>query len=164
MFPDEISDDERFRLRTLEAVEGYATLEMWDFAWEEISQLSHDDLLRPEVQEMTLALLMRQSRWKEAILVGRTLCRECPDLPQAFLHTAFCLHENGETPEALKTLRSGPNSLQQDALFHYNSACYLAVMGYDNEAREALRTAFALDDKLRENARTDKDLQSLWRH
>lgn len=161
MLPDEYSDEELHRRQALTAAEGYAQLDLYDFAWEEISSLPPHDLSRPEVQEVILALLMRQSRWAEAIAVGKSLCRECPDLPQAFIHTAYCLHETGQTMEALSLLRSGPNSLQQDGTYHYNCACYLAVLGYGDEARELLRIAFALDDTLRENARTDPDLRSL---
>lgn len=161
MLPDEISEDEWMRRRVLLAAEGYAELSLWQFAWEELQGLPARDQTRPEVQEAMLALLIKQDRWEEAILLGKELCRQCPDLPAAFVHTAFCQHELGQTMDALKTLRSGPNSLQQDALYHYNCACYLAVLGYADEARDLLRTAFALDDSLQENARTDPDLASL---
>jgi tetratricopeptide (TPR) repeat protein len=161
MLPDEISADDWFRRKIANAVEGYADLELWDCAWEELERLNEAERDLPEMQEVKLALLMRQKRWPEAIQVGRELCRIEPDLPMPFIHTAFCLHELGETWEALQMLRRGPNCLQQDALFHYNSACYLAVLGFDDEAREQLRTAFALDDSLQENARTDPDLKNL---
>jgi tetratricopeptide (TPR) repeat protein len=161
MLPDEISDDEWTRRRVLLAAEGYAELSMWHFAWEELQGLPLKDQARPEVREAALALLIKQERWLEAIDLGRELCRQCPDLPAAFIHTAFCQHELGRTMEALKTLRSGPNSLQQDGLYHYNCACYLAVLGYADEARDLLRAAFALDESLQENARTDPDLQIL---
>ncbi len=161
MLPDEISEDEWLRRRVMLAAEGYAELNLWEFAWEELQGLPLRDQERPEVREACLALLMKQARWEEAIALGQLLCRQCPDLPAAFIHTAFCYHETGMTMEALKTLRSGPNSLQQEGLYHYNCACYLAVLGHADEARDLLRTAFALDDSLQENARTDPDLQSL---
>ena len=161
MLPDELTDDETARLRALRAVEGYAELGLHDFAWEELAPYMRQASRWIDVQETVLNLLMREKRWAEAIVVGQTLCRTCPDLPHPIIHTAFSLHETKHTLEALKTLRNGPQSLQQDALYHYNSACYLAVLGHDDEAREALRTAFALDESLQENARIDPDLATL---
>lgn len=160
MLPDELSDEDLARHRALQAVEGYAHLELYDFAWAELAPYLAGET-RSEVQETVMALLMRQQRWAEAITVGEALCRVCPDLPHPFIHTAFCHHEMHETLQALKTLRSGPQCLQQEGIYHYNSACYLAVLGHENDAREALRTAFALDESLQENARTDPDLANL---
>ena len=161
MLPDEITDDETVRQRALRAVEGYAELGLHDFAWEELAPFMHQAARRIDVQETILNLLMREKRWVEAIETGQTLCRNCPDLPHPFIHTAFCLHETKRTLEALKMLRSGPQSLQQDAIYHYNCACYLAVLGHDDDARAALHTAFALDEALQENARIDPDLATL---
>ena len=161
MLPDELTDDETARQRALRAVEGYAELGLYDFAWAELAPFLRRPQRGIDVQEINLNLLMREKRWMEAIEAGHTLCRNCPDLPHPFIHTAFCLHETRRTLEALKTLRSGPQSLQQDAIFHYNCACYLAVLGHDDEARESLRTAFALDESLQENARVDPDLATL---
>lgn len=161
MLPDEYTNAERARLQILQAVEGYAELKMWECAWEELLQLSPPEMERLEVQEIKLMLLMRESRWTEATALGQMLCQQYPDRPQLFIHTAFCLHESSMTEDALRTLRAGPNSLQQVAVYHYNCACYLAVLGHPDDAREMLRTAFALDEALHENARTDPDLKSL---
>lgn len=163
MFPDELSQQDLLRRQVMLAMEGYAELEIYDLAWEELTRLAPQDQEHPDVQEMVLALLMKESRWAEAVKVGKMLCHDCPDQPQPFIHTAFCLHEMGETALALKMLRHGPHVLQQQALYHYNCACYLAVLGHELEAREMLRKAFALDPKLQDEARTDPDLASLRR-
>jgi Flp pilus assembly protein TadD len=104
---------------------------------------------------------MRQENWDQATREGLKLQHLCPDEPGPFLQTAYCLHEMGQTEEALHMLGRGPACLQAVALFHYNSACYLAVLGRVSEAKGNLAIALALDGELEENARTDPDLTNL---
>lgn len=161
MISDGFSDDDLERLQVLQALEGYADLGLLDLAWAELKRLrqAHPDGL--EVIEAELLLLMREQRWTEAFVTGRRLCNEAPDRPWGFIHTAYCLHEAGATAEALRTLRSGPEALQEEALFHYNLGCYLAVLGDTEAALEALVAAFALYESLERTARTDPDLAAL---
>ena len=89
--------------------------------------------------------------------------RDTPAHEQAhgWLQAAFCLHELGRTREALDKLVSGPRGLREVALFHYNCACYLTVLGQLRDAMAALRRAFEMDASYRDNARTDPDLVPL---
>ena len=161
MNPDEYSDGERKRQVLLRAVEGYADLGLFEMAWEEFRRLEEPQRNCAEVMEVELVLYMRENRWAEAVAAGRRLCNEAPDRPGAFILTAYCLHESGATDEALRTLRGGPEVLQQEALFHYNCACYLAVLGDLAAARKALVAAFALDENLEQFALQDPDLAAL---
>jgi hypothetical protein len=56
---------------------------------------------------------------------------------------------------------TGPSSLIEDPLFHYNIACYHAVLGERKRARSHLRRAFSMDESLRGRAREDEDLAAL---
>ena len=161
MLPDEYSPDELLRHHVLRAVEGYLELGMVDAAAEELDAVNPHHSPHPEVREVLLSLQMRQEKWAAAVTTGRLLCRECPDEALPFIQTAYCLHELGETGEALRTLRQGPETLQEDAVYHYNAACYLAVLGHMKEAKSSLQTAMALDESLREYADTDPDLAAL---
>jgi tetratricopeptide (TPR) repeat protein len=156
--PDPTRDE---RQRILLAMEGYADLGLPDMAWEEYACLSEQDRQRPEVREMELCLHIRVRHWEGAIPLGLTLCETMPGRPAVFIHTAFALHEAGRTPEARALLDSAPAALHGDPLYHYNMACYLAVLGHLREAEPLLRKALQMDGKLRRHARTDPDLKDL---
>jgi tetratricopeptide (TPR) repeat protein len=161
MLPDEYTPDELQRREHIRVAEGYAELGMFPSAWDELAFIPGSLREDPDVWDFELTLLMREHRWHDALAKGAKLCRECPDAPRGFLHVAYCMHELGNTPEALRTLRQGPESLQEMAVYHYNMGCYLAVMGETGQAREFLQTAFAMDDALKESAKCDPDLASI---
>lgn len=150
--------------KNLLAIQGYAELGMYQDALAELDTLP--DLLRehPQVLEMRLLVLMQQQAWRKALAVSKQLCRAAPQAPIAFIHAAFCLHELGRTDEAKLTLINGPDTLQQDPTFHYNLACYECVLGELESARLHLERSFFLDQKFREFAKTDPDLNPLREH
>jgi len=117
--------------------------------------------LRPEALRLRLLAEMALDRWNAAADTARLLCLKVPETPEFFLQAAFCLHETGDTLAARDWLLRGPKALIKDPLFHYNMACYLAVLGEHKRARTHLRRAFSLDGSLREAARKDSDLAVL---
>lgn len=149
------------RIRT--EIEGYLELGMPEMAAGELEALAPAIFGHPLILEARLALLMHTRRWPEAVETGLTGCGKAPGETSFFIHTAYCLHELGRTEEAHLLLTSGPESLQSDALFHYNMGCYLTVLDRPEEARESLFRAFQLDISLRKFARTDTDLKPLWK-
>lgn len=153
-------DDPRVR-RRLEAARGYCELHLPDLAWEELEPLRSDLGHLPEVAETEMMLLMQQRRWTEAITLAQQMQRRLPEHPAGWLQASFCLHEMGRTREALERLVSGPRALREEALFHYNCGCYLAVLGHLQEAKHSLLRAFKINAEFRENARTDPDLTAL---
>lgn len=148
------------RIRT--EIEGYLELGMPELAEEELNALPAGQTGHPLLLDARLSLLMHTQRWPEAVETGLLGCAASPGGPAFFIHTAFCLHELGRTGEAHLLLVSGPASLQKEALYHYNMACYLTVLGRAKEAGPCLTRAFHLDPALRKFARSDRDLKSLW--
>ncbi|MEI7929641.1 MAG: hypothetical protein WCH40_13910, partial [Verrucomicrobiales bacterium] len=104
---------------------------------------------------------MADRSWNAASETARLLCLKDPAEPQFFLHAAYCLHETGDTLAACRWLLRGPKTLFSEAAFHYNLACYLAVLGQAARAKSHLRTAFGLDESLRDSAHHDQDLACL---
>jgi Flp pilus assembly protein TadD len=117
--------------------------------------------LRPEALHLRLRAEMGVQRWNHAADTARLLCLKVPESPEFFLQAAFCLHETGDTVAARDWLLRGPKELMSNPIFHYNLACYLAVLGELRRARSHLRRAFLLDGSLREAARKDADLAVL---
>jgi hypothetical protein len=153
------SPESEWLQRTLNAVEGYAELELLDLAWEELDSLPPAAVALPEVVEVRLSLYIRENRWQEVLEAGLPLCRAGAEPTGLYIHSAYALHELGRTTEARELLLSGPPALRKLPVFHYNMACYLAVSGLLQEAEVALRSAFRMDEKLRDYARTDPDLK-----
>jgi len=114
--------------------------------------------VRRPILELRLAAEMAHRSWNAASETARLLCLKDSSEPRFFLNAAFCLHETGDTLAACRWLLRGPKALVGDAIFHYNLACYLNVLGQHTRARGHLETAFHLDGKLRDEARDDADL------
>jgi predicted Zn-dependent protease len=134
---------------------------MFAEALDELDSLPAETQEEAVVVEMFLVTLMQARRWSEALDRGRKLCELRPGEQSAFIHAAFCLHELGRPAEAKAWLLSGPPTLQHEANYFYNLACYECVLGNLTEARQLLARSFELDGKYRDFARTDPDLQAL---
>ncbi len=150
-----------FNQRLLVAAQGYSELGLPDLALAELALISADAQGEPLVIETQLSVLMQAKRWRDALPVGQELCRIVPDKPTGFIHSAFCLHELGNTKGARELLLSGPQVLKADATYHYNLACYEAKLGNLDAARAHLDVSFAMDKKLKAYAMEDPDLEVL---
>ena len=149
--------------KTLVAAQGYTELGMFDDALGELDTLPGTALRNPTVIELRLGILMRARRWADALTVGRRLTSACPKQNLGYIHTAFCLHELGQTDEARAVLLTGPETLHTEPTYHYNLACYECHLGNMDLARVHLDRSFQLDKKFRDFAKSDPDLQALRR-
>jgi tetratricopeptide (TPR) repeat protein len=147
--------------RTLLAAQGYIELDMPVDALAELDALGPEDCEFEPVLQMRLFILMKTRAWDDALALCRRLRELYPDGVAGYIHGAFCLHENGRTAEARDLLLSAPAILEDEATYFYNLACYSAVLGDINAARDYAQTSFAMDEKFREIARLDPDLHSL---
>jgi len=160
--PADASDDLPMLRRLRGEIDGYLELEMPEMAEEELAAMPARLAAHPLILDGKMAVLMHRKAWTQAVETGLTGCVAAPGQASFFIHTAFCLHELKRTEEAHLLLISGPASLRQEALFHYNMGCYLSVLGRTEEARDYLSEAFRLDASLRKFARADHDLQAMW--
>jgi predicted Zn-dependent protease len=144
--------------RLLIAAQGYSELGLPDLSLAELALIPEESQDHPMVVETRLSVLMQAKRYQEALPIGQTLCKLVPDRTVGFIHLAFCLHELGNTPAARDLLLQGPPALKAEATYHYNLACYEAVLGNVDQARAHLDVSFAMDKKLRDYAKSDPDL------
>ncbi|MDX6766633.1 MAG: tetratricopeptide repeat protein [Candidatus Methylacidiphilales bacterium] len=145
----------------LNAALGYMNLDMTGEALAELDSLPPEELHLPEVYAVRTAILIRRRDWEGALDLARNLCRSHPDQPSPFLDLAFCLHELRRTEEAKQTLLAGPPILRQTGIFFYNLACYEAQLGNLGPARDYLNQAVRMDERYREMALGDPDLDPL---
>jgi predicted Zn-dependent protease len=136
-------------------------LDMTGDALAELDALPENERHRAEAVALRIAILIRRKEWSHALKLATALCHALPEHPSPFLDVAFCLHELKRTPEAREILLSGPASLRETGIFHYNMACYEAQLGNLGPARDYLNQAVKMDDRYREMALHDPDLQVL---
>ena len=120
--------------RRILAAEGYIELGLHSEAREELSHLPPESAERADVIELIV------------------LCS---------IHAAYCLHELGQTQEALDLLARGPAALRTKPVYYYNVGCYLACLGENEKALQLLEQSFEMDGSLRDHARNDRDLDGL---
>jgi predicted Zn-dependent protease len=144
-----------------EAFFGYFELEMYDEAWAELAALPPQDQAHPGVAAAQLEIHLARQAWRKGAELAEKMGRLYPDFDSFFLHGAFCLHELKQTAAAKKKLLEGPPSLREQAVFHYNLACYHAQLGELTEAQAALQECFARDHHFRAEAKLDPDLEPL---
>ena len=149
--------------KNLLAVQGYYELGLPAEALAELESIADPAFQqRTDVLSLRMMLLMDLHRWADALGPAQNLCEREPDSPAPFIQAAFCLHEVGRTREARALLREGPATLVRDAVYHYNLACYEAVLGDVEAAQAHLRDSFRLNPEMREAARQDRDLEPIW--
>lgn len=148
-------------VRTLETALGWLELGLPEDSLRELQSLSARDRMRKQALEMKLSAEMQAHHWNSGADTGRLLCLREPTEPRFFINAAYCLHETGDTLAARNWLMTGPSALIEDPLFHYNLACYHAVLGDRKQAKSHLDRAIAMDASLVEMASKDGDLAGL---
>jgi hypothetical protein len=146
---------------TLRAAVGWLELGLADEALYELETLPADAKTRRDALEVKLAAQMDCQKWNRASDTARILCLKAADEPVFFLRAAFCLHETGDTLAARNWLLRGPKTLFEMAIFHYNLACYLWILGEGKRARTHLKKAITMDESFLEAARDDRDLAGI---
>ncbi len=147
--------------RELRMAEGYLELDMCDEAEATLEEL--DESLRRKVPTMLIRLQLKIKRkaWSDAVVLGQRLIAKHPEIHEPYIQTAYCLHETGDTQSARETLLAAPQAAHTEALFHYNLACYEAILGFTERACYHLEKSININPAYSEHARKDPDLKSL---
>jgi tetratricopeptide (TPR) repeat protein len=161
MFPDQSVIDDAHARRLLEAARGYLELEMPQQALEEIRPLERSHGRTSAFAEVAL-IHIALNDWERALDASLRLRARRPEHPGSWFQSAFCLHELGRTEEALITLDEAPRALRQEALWHYNRGCYLAVLQRPQDALPEVKKAINIEpERFKKSAKTDPDLISI---
>jgi tetratricopeptide (TPR) repeat protein len=134
---------------------------MTDEALAELERVPEEDCDHEDVAQLRVYVLMRARRWDDALVSCEALRAARPELSLGYIHGAFCLHELGRTAEAMELLQQGPASLLREPVYFYNLGCYHAVLGNPEDAQSYLQMSFNMDEKFREIARYDPDLEGV---
>jgi predicted Zn-dependent protease len=151
-----------FSVELLQPFLGYLDLQMFHEANDELESLPNEYKTRPEVLSARLELLMAMRRWEDGALLAQSLSKLWPDHDEWYIRTAFCLHELKRTADARAVLLNGPETLKDNAVYHYNMACYEAQLGHVKKAKQYLSTCFKMEKKFKAEALEDPDLEPVW--
>lgn len=147
--------------RSLEAVEGYLTLELYQDAWEELECLPPALEAEHAVLELRCEIYQRLEKWSSARVLAESMAHQFPENPAWWLSWAFALRREQTVEAARGVLWEAVQRHPGVGLISYNLACYSCVLGELDEARRLLTRAFAIDPGLKKIALDDEDLRPL---
>ncbi len=131
-------------------------------AWNELEELP------PEVRHLCDVILLRVQilngleKWESAATIGVGALRHYPLCGPLYLAAAYATRRFMNVTDAKVVLLSGESVLNDDAIFHFNLACYDCLLRNPEYAKDRLRRAFALDRNFKIKALDDEDLKPLW--
>jgi len=146
----------------LAAALGYFELEMVSDALEALDGISPVGAAHRDVLVLRLIVLQKAENWSKAQAVAARLALLEPGDPGWTIALAYATRRADCIERAQDILRDAKIVHPQEALIHFNLACYACQLGRLEDARESLRAAFSLDSNLRAQALKDGDLEVLW--
>ena len=147
--------------RQLQAAIGYLELGMALDANDEIEAIDPAKKTLSEVLAVRVEIFRALSKWELMEVVARQLAFQQPDEPQNFISLAFATRRAIGVQEALAVLARVANRFPTCATILYNLACYAAVFGHLDVARNRLAEATKLEPVYRQMALKDPDLSTL---
>lgn len=148
--------------RALKAAIGYLDLGMPQDALEELDQLDPADQDMLEVLEMRAYLQQFLGQWQPAASTYQRLCEREDASVDRFLAWACCLYELKDYPACRDALLAAPTAkADRHALWHFHLACYLALTGDKQQARDRALHALKLEPALRQMALRNSNLGPL---
>ncbi len=147
--------------RTLESAVGYFELGMAVEALAELETLPAPDQLEEEVLEMRQVLNQHLGRWEAAAEASEGLCRVKGADADRFIAWGCCLYELGRIEECCRALLQAPAPVRNDGLWNFHLACYEALLGHREEARQLIHRGLQIEPRLRGMAERNENLAPL---
>ena len=147
--------------RHLQAAVGFLELGMPLDASDEIEAIEPEMKTLSEVLAVRVEIFRALSKWELMEIVARQLAYQQPDEPQSFISLAFATRRAIGVQEALAVLAQVANRFPTCAMILYNLACYAAVLGHLQVARNRLAEATKLEPAYRKMALNEPDLSAL---
>lgn len=138
-----------------------ASVTLLDRALAELRLLPDSARSTPGVQLLEGEALRALGRWREALAPFAAVVERDPQRTEAWLGLGWCLKRLDRLPEAMDALRRGLESAPEQAILHYNLACYLSLSGDAPTAVDHLSRAISLDGRYRELTEAEKDFDPI---
>lgn len=99
--------------------------------------------------------------WTEALEPLAEVVEGDPQRVEAWLGLGWCLKRLDRLPEAMDALKRGLEIDPDQAILHYNLACYLSLSGDPATSVDHLAKAIALDDRYRGLTEAEPDFDPI---
>jgi tetratricopeptide (TPR) repeat protein len=149
-------------LNHLRAAEGYLTLGMYEDANAELDNIDAFNRVVPEVLRLRLEIYRGLNKWELMQVVAAKLAQHDPGTPEWRISYAYAVRRAESLERAKPILLEAIKRFPDEALIHYNLACYDCQLGDLESAKGHLKTAFQIEPKWRSVALDDEDLGPLW--
>jgi Tfp pilus assembly protein PilF len=145
----------------IESARGYLALGMVQEADDELCKIGELAGAGPDVLRLRAVIYERGERWELMKEVADTLVLRWPEEAAHWIALGWATRRACSIPEAVAVLQRSLSHHPQEAVIHYNLACYAAQTGVFDEARKRLEDAIRLNPAMRELALEDPDLGRL---
>lgn len=147
--------------RLLDEAEGYLMLEMPEYALRILQ--SRDEWPRMTFEACFLKgeALRSLDRHREALAALDVAAALRPDDVGVALAQGWCYKRTNRLAEAVDALERAARSEPDNALIHYNLACYWTLAANPSRALEELAVALSLDPELRRLIAEESDFDAL---
>lgn len=141
---------------------GFLELGDPDGAWDELEAIPAELRSHPAVLRMRVHIYREKKMWMEMAEITRYLIRIEPNEPAHWIDRAWAERRHLGISVAENTLLRALEKFPNEAIIHYNLACYAAQQERLDKARNLLSQAIELDSTYKKLALEDNDLTALW--
>lgn len=145
----------------VEYASGYLDLKMFDEALREADLALRIAPADERALAIKSAILWEQNRLNEVEPYMAKLAEMNPRNSGLWINLAYVRRRTQSLDAAVETLQHAFAANPQDALAHFNMACYRAMQNRSTEALTLLRNALQLDPKLRSLAKAEHDFDTI---
>lgn len=156
-FEDDAPMTEQRAKRWLSEAEGCAMLELYDRALEMTLPVTRTDFFPLESNLLAGEVYREQAQHEKALPHFARALKAKPGGVEATVGYGWCLKRTGRLPEAVQAYEAALKLHPNEALLHYNLACYQSLLGKVPEAFAALDRALAIDETFRRLAVNETD-------
>lgn len=157
-----MSASNRIRIqRTLREAEGYLELSMPQTALDLLARLADPGTFRGQKLYLTGEALRSLDRHAEAVLVLEEAADLLPSNVHVWLALGWCRKRIGRLDLAIGALERAEEVSPEEAIVHYNLACYWSLAGKKQLALRYLSRAISLDAQFRNLLDSESDFDPI---
>jgi len=159
-----MTPDEKAKLqfsKILTYANGYRELSMFKEALEELSRLPLKYASHSKTLQMKLSIFFDAKDWKAAECTAKEIAMREPNDPGNFINLAYATRRAKTVRKANAILLTAVDRFPNEAIVHYNLACYACLENELESAKARLVKSIALDPKFLNTAKADEDLSPL---
>ncbi len=149
------------RQQLLLQAEGYLELGMADHALQVLSRCGDEQSLPDHALYLKGQCLRELGRFREALDPLWQAAQRSPDNISIWLALGWCYKRTGKLDRAIESLEEALAAEPNDALVHYNLACYWSLAKNKRQALSYLARAFKLQDEYRNLVAEETDFDPI---